>query len=288
MRTLLLVYILTFTSFCFGQNLEFVENETESFYKVIEDSLELKRNYPDGRYKVFLTDTNNLPVYVFHLRKDMVDGSYLKLTTTGWTYGSYSQDSLWTFLTNPKDTTFKVGTWRQSAVGLTIEDVYKMPYNNNDEFKEVWRFHNGNIAREAIFKKSFGLKKETYWDFETNKISKQTINSGTKNYYQSITYENDSISYVSLVQNGFEVVIDFNYMPYFCEKIPCMQVAVYSDNSERKDLPMTAIAIDSTNTLTRFDDIKRQIFLSEAEDGNVKVRYQNRKGKEKYKKLKIK
>jgi hypothetical protein len=51
---------------------------------------------------------------------------------------------------------------------------------------------------------------------------------------------------------------------------------------------MASISIDSSKTLTDFDDVKRQIFFSEDKDGNIQVRYPNKKGKLKYKKLKIK
>ena len=112
------------------------------------------------------------------------------------------------------------------------------------------------------------LIKETYWNFETKEISKQTINKGNKNYYQSTVYENDSISYVSLFQNGLKIVINFNYMPYSCENPPCTEVSVYTDNY----IPMASMSIDSTKTLTDFDDIKRQIFFSEDKDGNIQVR----------------
>lgn len=288
MRILLTIYILTITTFCYGQNLELVNTESESFYKVLNDSIDINRKYPDGRYKIFMTDTNSLPTYVFNLIDGKVEGPYLKLTSFNWTYGNYSQDSLWTFLTNPEDTTFKIGTWRHHiGQGFITEDVYKMPFDTNGKFKEVWNYYNGQKVREATFRKAFGIEKETYYDFETTKVSKQTINSGTKNYYQSIVYKNDSISYVSLIQNGIEIIINFDYMPYFCENRPCTEVSVYTDNWERNVIPMASMSIDSSKTLIDMEDIKRQIFFSEDEDGNIRIRYPNKNGKIKHKKLKI-
>lgn len=290
MRILLLIFILTLKTIGYGQNYEVVVTENEKFFKLIGDSIKPSKDYPDGRYKIFKTDTNKFPKHVFYLKDGSVEGPYLKLTPGGWKYGNYTNDSLWTFLTSSEDTTFKIGTWRHYAnvLGSAFDDEYKMQYDSSGKFTEVWRFHNGRLAREATFKKGFGLIKETYWDFETNEISKQTINSGTKNYYQSVVYKNDSISYVLLNQNGIQIVVNFDYMPNFCSNSPCLDIAVYSDNWERTDLPMATMSIDSSKTLTEFRDVKRQVFMSEEEDGNIDIMYQNNKGKQKSKKLKIK
>ena len=72
-------------------------------------------------------------------------------------------------------------------------------------------------------------------------------------------------------------------MPYSCENPPCTEVSVYTDNWERNDIPMASMSIDSTKTLTDFDDIKRQIFFSEDKDGNIQVRGLNKKVKLKIK-----
>lgn len=288
MRLLLSIYILTFTNFCFGQDFNLVETETEAFYKVLKDSLDLNLNFPDGRYKIFLTDTHNLPSNVFYVRNGSVDGPYLELTSGGWTYGNYSQDSLWTFLTASDDTTHKIGTWRHHiyGIGVSIGDKYKMPFDTNDRFTEIWRFHNGQMARKATFKKDFGIEIETYWDFESNQISKQTINSGTKIYYQSITYKNDSISNVSIIQNGLEFNLNFDYRFFLDE--PSFNIQVYSDDWARTDLPITTLTINNSKTLTDFSDVKRQFFLRENVDGNISIEYITKNGKRKYKTLKVK
>jgi len=281
--------MMSITTFGFGQDLELIKTETEEFYKLLQDSIDPELKYPDGRYKVFLSDTNNLPSHVFYLKKGNVEGPYLKLTPGGWIHGNYSQDSLWTFLTAPEDTTFKIGTWRHHIYGLGYSRNYnyKMPYDSSGNFTEVWRFHNGQIAREASYQKSFGLKIETYWDFETREVFLQTINKGNKNYYQSIVYKNDSISYVSLKQNGIEIVIDLECWPYFYENEPCTKVSVFTDNWDKVDIPMASISIDNSKVISNFNDTKRQIFFSEDKDGNIQVRYLNKKGKLKYRKLKI-
>lgn len=297
MRFLLSIYILILTNFCFGQNLNLVETKTEMFYKILKDSINFKLNYPNGRYKIYLTDTNKLPINVFYVKEGKVDGSYLELKRNSWTYGNYHKDSLWTFLTNPEDSTFKIGTWKTTVAQYssysgkynnyyTHRNEFKIPFNNSDKFTEIWHFHNGHIAREAIFKKGFGLEKETYWDFSTNKVSKKTVNSGTENYYQTITYKNDSILYVSIIQNGIECNLNFNYNVNLSNTF--FDVEVYSDNWERPDLPITTLTIDSSRTLTRFNDLKRKFFIQENADGNISLRYLKKSGKWKHKTLKIK
>ena len=294
MKLLLSILILTLSSFCSGQNFDLIKGKTEDFYKItLNNSIDLDIDYPNGRYKLFSSDSSKLPKYVFCIKNNMVNGPFLEFGNHIYTYGNYFNDSTWSFLTSPEDTTFKTGTWRTIYDNLgysgnydnrsTKEIIHKMPFDSLNTFKELWYYHNGYIAREAIFQKGFGLLKETYWNFETKEISKQTINKGNKNYYQSTVYENDSISYVSLFQNGIEIVINFNYMPYSCENQPCTEVSVYTDNWERNDIPMASMSIDSTKTLTDFDDIKRQIFFSEDKDGNIQVRGLNKKVKLKIK-----
>jgi hypothetical protein len=288
MRSLLLIYLLTFTRFCFGQNLELVETDDEKYYRVLKDSLAVNLNYPDGRYKTFATDTTRKPSQVFHLKDGMVDGPYLELATWGWIYGTYSQDSMWTFLTAPNDTTYMIGTWRKYyyALEYSTQDIFIFPYDSNGVFAEVWRFYNGHIAREALFKKGFGLEKETYWDFETNKISKQVINSGNGNYYQSITYENDSISNVLIKQNGVEINMDLNYE--LCEDKPCIDIEFYSEPSDMNNIPMATLTIDGNKTLTDFVDVKKQISVRENGDRSLSIQYVTKNGKSKWKKIKVK
>lgn len=290
MKISLSILISVLTIFCHGQNFKQIDSETESYYRIIIDSIDLNRHYPDGRYKVFETDTNKIPNFIIHLENGKVHGPYLEQKFCSWTIGNYQNDSLWTFLNNPKDTTFKIGTWRNYICGLDIYETtqYKIPFDSNGFFKETWKYENGKTAREAIFKKGFGIEKETYWDFETHRIKKRTVHSGTKIYYKSVVYENDSLSSVSLTQNGLTIFIDFNNAPNFCDNPPCLDIHVYSVDSGQYSLPMISMTIDSTETVTDFFDSKRHINFSETEKGNIKIQYRDKKGKLKNKTLKIK
>lgn len=290
MKFSLSILISVLTTFCYGQNFNLIDSGTESYYRITIDSIDLDRQYPDGRYKVFQSDTGKAPSFIIHLRNGNVHGSYMKLKSCSWTIGNYESDSLWTFLNDPKDTTFKIGTWRNYICGLDIYETtqYKIPYDINGFFKETWKYENGRIAREAIFKKGFGMAKETYWDLETNKVKKQTVNSGTNNYYQSIVCENDSLSMVTLTQNGLTIFIDFNNNPNFCQNPPCVDINLYPEDSTQFALPKISMTIDSNQTLTNFRDSERQINLNETVNGNIKIQYHDNKGKLRQRTLKIK
>ena len=98
-----------------------------------------------------------------------------------------------------------------------------------------------------------------------------------------MTYKNDSISFVSLSQNGVDIFINYEYP--LCDK-PCVDISVYTDNWDRTDLPITTLLIDSTKTVTQYSDVKRQIFVNEHEDGSITIEYINKRGKRKYKRIK--
>jgi hypothetical protein len=280
----------------FGQGYDLIETETETYYRLLKDSIDPKLDYPDGRYKLFQSDTNRLPTHVFHIEEGNIHGPYIELDGARYTLGNYHKDSLWTFVTNPRDTTFKIGTWRNTYTTISgfsgkydnhtsVRQIFKMPYDTTGEFTEVWLFSNGQLAREATFQKGFGLEKETHWDFENNEIVEQTINSGNQNYYQSILYRNDSIASVSLIQRGIHLIIDFDYS-FGCENRPCTNVSVYRAESEINGNSIVSMSIDSANTLTRFSDWERFIHLAEEDDGSVLISYPNKKGKRKRKRLK--
>lgn len=288
MRLILSIYILTLTTFCYGQNLDLVKTETESYYTILIDSIDLNLNYTDGRYKAFLSDTNEFPTYVFNVIDGKVDGPYLNLTLGGWEYGNYSQDSLWTFLTAPDDTTFKIGTWKHHIYGAgAIGYIHKIPYDTDGNFTEIWQYYNGKIARKATFKKGFGLKKETYWDFETNEISKQTINNGNKNFYQSIVYKNDSLSYISLIQDSVSVTIDYNSDSYFCKDKPCMNIRLDYVTDDYKEESIMDIELNGHEKIPWFRNARNDLSIIEL-NGNLLIEYTNKKGKRKSKRIKLK
>jgi hypothetical protein len=297
MKIKLLVYLLSLTSYCLGQNYYLVDNESEKYYKVLNDSFNPNLKYPDGRYKLFLLDSDTLPNKIFNLKNGKVTGSYLELNQTYWKYGNYLNDSMMTFFTSPNDTTFKIGTWKTTYSLYssfsksydnysTLVDNFKMPFDNDGQFTEIWEYHNGQIARSATYVQGFGLKKETYWNFETNDIFKETINSGSSNYYQSIVYKNDSIKSVWLIQNGVEIEIDFNSKNNWGEP-KCAEVSIFENNNNTVLLPITTISIDSSKSISRFSYLEKRISIQKDKDGNTNIIYPNRLRKKRLKKLRI-
>ena len=281
MKSQIIILFFLITCAALGQNFAFVESQTESYYKILKDSIDIKQNYPDGQYKVYLSDTSEYPIHVFNLKNNKVFGPYLDLSKSGWTYGTYSEDPLWTFLKAPNDTTYKIGTWRNHiyALGASQDKTYKIPYDSNGMFVETWYFHSGEKVREAIFKKGFGLEKETYWDIQSNKISKQIVNSGNEIFFQSVTYQNDSISSIRIIQNGIEVNMNFDVQ--FLQNKNALDLDIYKENSNSGDLPIVTLSIDEDKSLSRFSDIERQIFITEKNESSVDIEYQTKKGKRK-------
>lgn len=290
MRFLLFIFSISFTISSFGQSPELIETQTEKYYKILLQDSSLNKNfkYPNGRYKIFKSNNSKLPLYVFHIKNGMIDGPYLELKSTEYTYGTYYQDSTWSFLYFPDDTTYKIGTWLTTYIhysGLTksynnytsFEIEYKIPFDSNDTFREFWFYHNGRIAREAIFKKEQGIVSKTYWDFKTNEITKQTVNSKTQNYSHSIEYKNDSIIAFSVTQNGVEVYISYYSL---WEDSASINISVYDSNGY-DHIPFINTTIDSTKNVSYFGDMKRQFFLKESENGDLYLEYINKKGKRK-------
>lgn len=284
LKIILLFFLIT--SAASGQNIALVETKTESLYKIIRDSIDIKQNYPDGRYKVYLTDTSQIPIHVFSLKNNKVCGPYLELSKGGWTYGTFAEDAKWTFLTAPSDTTYKIGTWRNHiyALGSSQNKLYKIPYDSNGAFAETWYFHSGEKIREAIFKKGFGLEKETYWDIQSHVVSKQIVNSGNEIYFQSITYENDSITAIIIKQNGIEV--NMNFDTQFLQNKNCLDLNISNDNSNTTDLPIVNLTIDKDKTLSRISDVERQVFITEKDNNTATLVYPTKKGKRKYRTVK--
>ena len=271
-----------------GQKYEFVSTEGEEYYKIFEDSIDIHARYPDGRYKAFASDTSTNPIHIFHLRNNLVNGPYLKLYGCGWNIGNYKGDSLWTFLTNPEDTTFKVGKWKEYICGIGIynTETYRTPFDSNGVYEQTWLFSNGEVARKAVYLKSHGCISEDFYEFETNKVWKQVKNSNTANYSHTTIYQNDSISFVYIVQDGLEISIDYEYT--LLGDKPLVKIQVYKESSNEIEAALVSLSIDSNRVLTDIQDSNRQIFYKENEDGNISIEYKTHRGNWKERTLKIK
>lgn len=295
MKIFLLIVIVSISTLCHGQHFPFIHDANAGYYKILnKDLIDITKKFPNGRYKIFESDSSKIPQYLFNIKENMVSGPFLELDGAKSTYGNYLNDSLWSFLKSPDDTTFKIGTWKTIYCfrGLSgrndncnsFQSLYKIPYDSTNTYKEQWYYYNDSLAREGIFQKGFGLKMETYWDFETRKIIKQVINTGNKNYYYTIIYKNDSIASVSLKQDSTEIYI--NYQPDLMQK--SIEIQICCESKKGYELPVTFFTIDSTKSMTRFNDDQKTIYMYEDQDGNVKLRYRNKNGKSKFKTLKIK
>ena len=291
MKTIFTIILFSIIVVCKGQNYTFINEPNEIYYKIVgTDSIDLSKSYPDGRYKYFESIDSQRPRYIFQLKDNNVSGSFYEEYLHKTTYGTYLNDSVWSFIKNPNDTSFKVGTWLtkfcffSSYTGLysncsSFIEMYQIPYDSNNQFIEQWFVYDGQLAREAIFIKDFGLLKETLWDNKTRKIYKNVINTGNDNFYQSITYINDSIAYCEFRQNGITTQIDFKTKSNLDKHV---DIALYNDDSDHE---VGRMIINESNSVV-FYRSNGQIFINDV-DGKVYLRYLNKRGKLKFKRLRI-
>jgi hypothetical protein len=288
MKYYLTLILCILSSLLFSQEFEKIINKTDTFYVLKNsDSLKLNIKYPNGRWKIFeKPDSLKDLKFVFEIKDNKVWGPFLELAKGHYTYGNYYKDSLWTFLSNLKDTTFKIGEWLTYiyALDISIADYYKIPFNNDSIYNELWYFFDGKIAKKRVHKKGVGIIEETFWDYETGNISKRTINK--PNYSLIEKFNNDSIAYFSIKQNGVLVSNDF-HCP-ICSSKNCFDFSIYKvkNKSSYNDTLITSVRLDSLNNLSLFWDIKNQIFLTYKKDGGVIIEYINKRGKRKFKILK--
>lgn len=267
----LLIIIVAIPIFCLGQKYELVDLDNESYFKIHVDSVDLSFNYPDGRYKIFESDTSDKASHIFHLNRSKVHGPYLKINGCSFTIGNYQSDSLWTFLTNPDDTTFKIGYWREHKCGFDInkDHLYKTPFDHHGFFRESWLFSNGNKAREALYNEEEGLIQEDFWDFDSNKVWKQITYSKSNNYSFSIVFKNDSIGSIYLVQNGLELIVDFDYNLLQDTPLLYLEINNADSSSGGFSFPIANLSVDSSKTVENYNDMFRRINLKKNEDGNI-------------------
>ena len=285
MKLILSLFILTLTNYCSAQSFDLVKGEHEEYYVFsVSDSFDINVEYPNGRYKIFSSDSLPRPMFVFYLSENMVNGPYLEFKKGGYTYGNYYNDSTWSFLNAPNDTTFKVGTWRfiSSSLGYSTDEIYQVPFDTDGLFTETWYFPNGQLARKAIHQKADGIIKETYWDYDTGEVSRHSVNA--RNHSHEFRYSHDTLDFVALKSTGIELQIDYDCR--FCSDSSIVINAYSGDDLSSP--PITTLTLDySTTGRIQFRDLKKQVFMNSNKDGNILVQYKTKRGKVKFKTLKI-
>lgn len=285
MRLILSLFIFTLTAHCSAQDFDLVKGEHEEYFALsVLDSFNTNIEYPNGRYKIFSNDSLPRPKFIFFLSENMVNGPYLEFKKGGYTYGNYYKDSTWSFLNAPNDTTFKIGTWRSSisSLGYSMDEIYQIPFDTDSLFTEIWYFPNGQLARKAVHQKGFGLIKETYWDFKTGKVSHQLEFNESSSYM--FNYEQDTLNFVSIDRKGIEVQVDYKKSRFYAEDYT--RINLYDTRQFNNGLPFSVLHIDSSRNVAHFEDRARQIFMDTDEDGNILIRYLNKNGKQRFRKIK--
>lgn len=271
------VIIIIYPVFSFSQNYKIIEDKNNVYYSLnLNDGIDLSVSYPDGRWIIYDSVDTTQVRYHFLLQDNMVHGFFARYENTVEEWGSYYKDSLWTFLSNPNNPTFKAGTWQAIyGGGIVGSDNYPYYYDTNGVFRETWFYINGTIARDVYYKENFGIINLSYYDFD-GKLTQKTFNSEQ----QSITtiYKNDSITYISISQNGINTCVDLS--PRYRD----ITMSVYIENlSKKKDVINLDIDNESNSFLSYIR--KENIFIEQDSDDVWTIRYKTKRGKWKQKRI---
>ena len=95
------------------------------------------------------------------IKNNKIDGYLIEYDSVGRikTAGYYFQDSLWSFFSNPMDTTYKVGIWLYYNNKHLFRKKYSIPVSLIKEgYKDIFGLYNdGTIARETIYDTSLNI-----------------------------------------------------------------------------------------------------------------------------------
>jgi hypothetical protein len=209
MKYSFLITILFFNFLSQSQDIELINEDGINRYKIAIDKINYSsENYPDGWWEICDSIDHNRTLYYVTISNGIINGPFINLTGARRYFGNYYKDSLWTFLTAPDDTTFKMGLWKMSVSEITLPDkFYEIKYENDSIQRVTWNFQNGKPMREAYYKKEFGLVELKYYDKSSYKLTyKREIK---ENYTITTDYMGDSILSMSITQGGISIYVKF-------------------------------------------------------------------------------
>ncbi len=284
--TRLILYLTFIPLLTCGQQFKKTITPSDTFYLLNSiDTLTIPKGLPDGKWKVLFDNDTTRPQYIFQLKENKINGVFMSYHSNGsWaSIGSYSDDSLWTFRTNlfgNIDTTFKTALWRYQGDGYIKEQVYKIPFSENDSiYNDNWFYENGRVLSSRTYHKKEGLLKEI-WFYENGERSSMleihnnysTNTEWTKDQKISSFFLDQNFSYQLLLESSD---ISFNR----CDD--CIVQTVF----DKQGKIISTVSIDSSGKVRNFSS--GGATLRYDTDGNVKhIEYWNKRNKWKLKDLK--
>jgi len=197
---ILLLY-LPLVSLC--QVYEINESLNDTFYILQElDSTHAPQSLPDGKWKYFYPEGDK--VIEFHLKNNCIDGEFKVIIGGIRAQGLYQNDSIWSYFFSGglNDTTFMVGRWYFSGPFVCYSKQYRIPFQNNDAFKQELTDLYGNPQSVIIWNKELGIILETNYKFKvkTYEYIKTNLYSLTTRWtedgkIQSVEIIQDSLIY---------------------------------------------------------------------------------------------
>jgi hypothetical protein len=277
-----IIFIISLLSFYlnYGQDFKLEVNGVDTLYTLIKYNL--LNTYPDGRwvYKDIATIENKCHLtfnHYFFVKNNKVNGSYLKESKClDFESGTYNNDSLWTFITDPFSDDFKVAEWR-SVVGCCINELHSfpkmfdIPYDENGDFEEKHFDSEGNIKKIRFHNEEKGVSK--WFTYENDGKLNGAFNK-YDNYWYEYSAVNDSLKEMKFGTDKLNVLYSVYKSPkgnVGLELINLLDTVNYTQVVE--------ITLDSNNNVKSFEDKSNGIFYGKDWEGNLFFQYKNKKGK---------
>lgn len=282
MKYLMLFLLLIIQIFAYSQPFKKDSDAGGEFYRLsLHDTTSLNQLIPDGRWKVFENDS--IVCYQFHVIANKITGPYYRRFGCTNINGNYLNDSLKTFLSNPEDSTFKIGIWQQKNIcdmPIWSENDFGIPFNTKDStFTEKWIYNNGNISMIRIHDKGRGLLEEKYFYYDTGNLR---FHKSNKEQYSIIESYNELGKLTFLALENADLKLDWDLYNDTTRYSPKHVSLNFKNDSVYKELYDCTIDLDENNRVTgfydRFGPVQYHIYKK-----SYSLYYDNRKGKRKIK-----
>lgn len=182
----------------------------DSGYTIIDrsDSLFFMSDLDDGQYRIMEDDSTTQ--YLFHIKDKKVHGPFYAKYGFTHCYGFYFQDSLFTFYTNRRDSTYKSGFWKDVFPQVPTRSLY-YPIRYDTEgtnFNQRVLGASGQKLIEFTFAKDKGvIDEKTFYD---SGILETHIRTTEYQVIEEVYLESGELEYIEVSKPDFSASFDFH------------------------------------------------------------------------------
>lgn len=296
MKRLIHILLIFIPLISIGQtdSLTYFEKFRKPLIEKCDSLFKIKDSLKNGEYKIYYDNDEKYLGLCFNIIDGDVDGLFRDWDTYGLltTIGYYYQDSSWTFRKGSfilSDTIFKIGNWRYySCIGpkdqwedymTYMQRTYKMIYNRDSLYHEVWNFKNGDIWKESVYHIKKGLISEEFYYSDGNIMSE--LQSFSNCIIEKSFEPNGILKQIKIngkIEYSINLAVDGSdnrlygrekYIDGFIEKL-------YLPKDENKGFQERQF--DSNGTLRVFTDYKNGIKLTYNDKGELLTVEEMKKG----------